>query len=157
MLNSLKKAYVFSSFSNPLSLRLLSRNLTGERANLLWDCGSKAAMTLMGLNKYKKTLSTLLIVLLVFPTVMFSANADWPLEFGYSPVLLETFVDTAFYSGTSYKTANWTLLGHTKGRGRMDRLHDTYLSPKAVFVYPLCTDFADILKGLKPYMITPQP
>jgi hypothetical protein len=60
-------------------------------------------------------------------------------------------VDTDHHSGTSYKAANWILLGHTKGRGRMDRHHVSSLSAKAIFVYPLRHDFADILKGLKPF------
>ena len=80
---------------------------------------------------------------------------DWAREFGYSPVLLETFVDTAHYAGTSYKAANWVLLGHTKGRGRMDRHHKAGLSRKAIFAYPLRPDFADILKGVKELKINP--
>ena len=78
-------------------------------------------------------------------------QSDWKREFGYSPVLLETFVDTEHYTGASYKAANWILLGCTKGRGRMDRHHDYSLSAKAIFVYPLRPDFADVLKGLKPF------
>ena len=74
---------------------------------------------------------------------------DWARDFGYYPVLLETFVDTSLFTGTSYRAANWELLGHTKGRGRMDRHHMAGLSRKAIFVYPLCPDFADILKGVK--------
>ena len=74
---------------------------------------------------------------------------DWRREFGYAPVLMETFVDTSHYLGTSYKAANWALLGYTKGRGRMDRHHDHCLSQKAIFVYPLRSDFTDVLKGVK--------
>jgi hypothetical protein len=80
---------------------------------------------------------------------------DWMQEFGYAPVLLETFVDTAHYLGISYKASNWILLGHTKGRGRMDRHHDHRLSPKAIFVYPLRSDFADVLKGVKAFNMSP--
>ena len=78
-------------------------------------------------------------------------KSDWKREFDYSPVLLETFVDTDHYTGVSYKAANWILLGRTKGRGRMDRHHDSSLSAKAIFVYPLRPDFTDVLKGLKPF------
>jgi len=81
--------------------------------------------------------------------------ADWAREFGYFPVLLETFVDTALYAGTSYKAANWVLLGRTKGRGRIDRHHKADLSKKAIFAYPLRPDFADILKGIKGFKINP--
>ena len=80
---------------------------------------------------------------------------DWERDFGYAPVLLETFVDTAYYKGVSYKASNWILLGHSKGRGRMDSRHDSRLSPKAVFVYPLRPDFADVLKGVKSHKTTP--
>jgi hypothetical protein len=80
---------------------------------------------------------------------------DWMREFGYSPVLLETFVDPTYYNGTSYKAANWTFLGYTKGRGRMDRHHNSHLSSKAIYAYSLRSDFADILKGVKPYKIMP--
>jgi len=76
---------------------------------------------------------------------------DWKREFDYSPVLLETFVDLSRYTGVSYRAANWVLLGRTKGRGRNDRRHDSRLSVKAIFAYPLRPDFADVLKGAKPF------
>ena len=75
---------------------------------------------------------------------------DWLREFYYAPVLLETFVDTEKYKGTCYKAANWTYLGETQGRGRMDRTHEQKLSKKAIFMYPLQRDFKAILKGEKP-------
>ena len=78
---------------------------------------------------------------------------DWPREFGYAPVLLETFVDLTQYKGTCYKAANWKLLGLTKGRGRMDRHHESCLSTKAIYVFPLRHDFTDVLKGVKPYYV----
>ncbi|MBS4008401.1 MAG: DUF4338 domain-containing protein [Clostridium sp.] len=72
---------------------------------------------------------------------------DWQDRYGYSPVLLETFVDPEEYRGTCYKAANWILLGWTAGRGRMDR-HTQYLStPKHIYVYPLHRDFRAILRG----------
>ena len=82
-------------------------------------------------------------------------QTDWKQAFGYAPVLLETFVDTTHYYGTAYRASNWVLLGHTKGRGRMDRHHNSCLSSKAIFVYPLHPDFSDVLKGIKPYNVTP--
>lgn len=72
---------------------------------------------------------------------------DWQNRYGYSPVLLETFVDLEKYHGTCYKAANWVLLGETAGRGRMDR-HKQYLStPKLIYMYPLRRDFRAILCG----------
>ena len=81
-------------------------------------------------------------------------QSDWEKEFNYAPVLLETFVDTAHYLGTVYKASNWLHLGNSKGRGRMDRHHDSHLSPKSIFVYPLRSDFEDVLKGVNPYKVT---
>ncbi len=72
---------------------------------------------------------------------------DWQDRYGYSPVLLETFVDPEEYRGTCYRAANWIMLGWTAGRGRMDR-HTQYLStPKHIYVYPLHRDFRAILRG----------
>jgi len=75
---------------------------------------------------------------------------DWLREYCYAPVLLETFVDLSHFAGTCYKASNWTFLGETKGRGRMDRNNEKALSPKAIYIYPLQKDFKDCLKGLKP-------
>jgi hypothetical protein len=74
-------------------------------------------------------------------------GADWQERYGYSPVLLETFVEPKFYPGTCYQAANWIRLGMTAGRGRHDR-HTQYLSsPKILFVYPLRPDFRSYLCG----------
>ncbi len=71
--------------------------------------------------------------------------ADWQLHYGYSPVLLETFVETQRFRGTCYRAANWTLLGETKGRGKLDVHHQADVPKKAVWVYPLRTDFRELL------------
>lgn len=76
-------------------------------------------------------------------------QADWLREYCYAPVLLETFVDLAHFKGTCYKAANWTYLGETKGRGRMDRDKEYALSRKAIFMYPLQGDFKEVLRGEK--------
>ncbi|MEW5817492.1 MAG: Druantia anti-phage system protein DruA [Spirochaetota bacterium] len=72
---------------------------------------------------------------------------DWQERYGYSPVLLETFVDPEEYRGTCYKAANWVMLGWTAGRGRMDRYKQYLSSPKHIYVYPLHRDFRSILRG----------
>ncbi len=77
-------------------------------------------------------------------------QGDWLREYCYAPVLLETFVDLEHFRGTCYKAANWTYLGETKGRGRMDRHTERALSKKAIFMYPLQDDFKAVLKGEKP-------
>ncbi len=64
--------------------------------------------------------------------------ADWERLYGYRPLLLETLVDAQF-RGTSYQAANWTYLGETCGRGRMDQHHEAHGQPvKRIYVYPLC-------------------
>jgi hypothetical protein len=67
--------------------------------------------------------------------------ADWAARYGVRPLLLETLVDPSRFQGTCYRAANWLALGHTVGRGRMDRAHVlTGHAPKRVFVYPLGRD-----------------
>lgn len=63
--------------------------------------------------------------------------ADWQRAYGVKPVLIETLVE-AGRAGTCYRAANWIALGHTTGRGRMDRHHQRHgLAGKQVFVYRL--------------------
>jgi hypothetical protein len=76
---------------------------------------------------------------------------DWLAAYRYEPVLIETFVDTAFFTGASYKAANWAYVGQTKGRGRNDRGNEYALSIKDIYMCPLRRDFREILKGEKPY------
>jgi len=64
--------------------------------------------------------------------------ADWQARYATRPLLLETLVDTARFTGTCYRAANWLEVGTTRGRGRMDRGHQRHgAAPKTVFVYPL--------------------
>lgn len=66
--------------------------------------------------------------------------ADWERLYGYHPLLLETLVDPQF-PGTSYRAANWTYLGKTRGRGRMDQHHEAHgRAVKHIYIYPLCRD-----------------
>jgi Domain of unknown function (DUF4338) len=67
--------------------------------------------------------------------------ADWQAQYGVTPLLVETFVDPAQYSGTCYRAANWAELGETSGRGRDDGQHHRHgARPKRVFLYPLRRD-----------------
>jgi hypothetical protein len=64
-------------------------------------------------------------------------------------------VDRKFFTGICYKAANWIYLGETKGSGRTGR-EDT-LSRKAIFMYPLQSDFKAVLEGEKPCrVVTPE-
>lgn len=66
---------------------------------------------------------------------------DWKEKWGFSPVLMETFVDPERYQGTCYIAANWTYLGMTTGKGLL-RKNKTYTtSPKKLFVKPISKNF----------------
>jgi hypothetical protein len=73
--------------------------------------------------------------------------SDWQLHYGYSPVLLETFVEKPRFRGTCYAAANWRLLGETRGRGKLDVRHEASLPKKAVWVQPLRKNFREALCG----------
>jgi hypothetical protein len=66
---------------------------------------------------------------------------DFEARYGYRPLLLESFVDTAHHQGTCYKAANWQWIGQTKGRGRQDQDRQAPESIKDIYVYPLVKDF----------------
>lgn len=70
---------------------------------------------------------------------------DWQTLWGYSPLLMETFVDPQMYSGTCYKASNWQEIGRTTGEG-LCRKGKTYkTTPKRIFVKPLAKDFREKL------------
>lgn len=68
-------------------------------------------------------------------------GADWQERYNYEPVLLETFVEKGRFQGTCYKAANWTYVGDTKGRGKLDVHYEHKLPVKGVWLYPLRKDF----------------
>ena len=74
-------------------------------------------------------------------------GADWLLRYGYRPVLLETFVEQPRFKGTCYRAANWIEVGITKGRGKLEKHHQTILPLKSILVYPLQKNFRAILTG----------
>jgi hypothetical protein len=70
---------------------------------------------------------------------------DWNTHYGYSPLLLETFVESYRFYGTCYKAANWIYVGQTKGRGKLD-VHNKFSLPKKdIFLYPLTPKAKKIL------------
>jgi hypothetical protein len=70
---------------------------------------------------------------------------DWHQRYGYSPVLLETFVESQRHRGTCYKAANWTHVGQTTGRGKKSTVHHQIIPIKDIWLYPLRKDFASVL------------
>lgn len=76
-------------------------------------------------------------------------RADWEAQWGYQPVLLETFVDPQRFQGTCYRAAGWIELGLTSGEG-LRRPGRTYTStPKRIFVRPLVREFRRQLCGVE--------
>jgi hypothetical protein len=74
--------------------------------------------------------------------------ADWEAQYGVTPLLVETLVDPARYTGGCYRAANWVEVGETAGRGRDDRQHARHgARPKRVWVYPLARDAVTRLRG----------
>jgi len=63
--------------------------------------------------------------------------SDWKQRYGYEPLLVETFVESGRFRGTSYRAANWVEVGQTQGRGRQDRDRQGSEPVKRIFVYPL--------------------
>jgi hypothetical protein len=66
---------------------------------------------------------------------------DFERQYGYRPLLVETFVDREQASGTCFRAANWMCVGRTRGRGRQDRLLEAKETAKDIYVYPLEKDF----------------
>jgi hypothetical protein len=69
----------------------------------------------------------------------------WQEVYGYRPVLLETFVETARFKGTCYKAANWVHLGQTKGCGKLGPAGKLSVPIKDLWVYPLSRRFRETL------------
>jgi hypothetical protein len=59
--------------------------------------------------------------------------------------LIETFVDTLKFKGTCYIADNWIHAGLTTGRGKLSKSSLPMLSQKAVYLYPLLTNFREFL------------
>jgi hypothetical protein len=62
---------------------------------------------------------------------------DWQRRWTYRPLLLETFVDPAYYRGSCYLGAGWEALGHTSGRGLARPGRSYQSSPKLILIKPL--------------------
>jgi hypothetical protein len=63
--------------------------------------------------------------------------AHWEDVYKFRPVLMETFIEKARFSGASYKAANWICVGQTKGKGRSGMNYYYHGIIKDVYVYPL--------------------
>lgn len=73
---------------------------------------------------------------------------QWRAEFGYVPVLAETFTDMEAYAGTCYKAAGWEPLGRTQGfaRHRAD-FYVPHDRPKKLWVKKLRRNALEVLRA----------
>lgn len=78
-----------------------------------------------------------------------TATTDWQSAYGIRPLLAETLVDPARFTGHCYRAANWIDVGQTTGRGRQDRYHQRHdACPKRVLLYPLVPDVQQRLQQI---------
>ena len=74
-------------------------------------------------------------------------RGDWERQYGLKPLLVETLVDRQQFHGGCYLASNWTELGKTTGRGRMDRANERHgAQVKTILVYPLVKNAVHQLK-----------
>ena len=66
---------------------------------------------------------------------------DFECRYGYRPCLVESFVDKSRYTGTCYQASNWIEVGQTQGRGRQEKAHQQIETVKAIYLYPLESNF----------------
>jgi hypothetical protein len=72
-------------------------------------------------------------------------SGDWQRMYGHPLYFVETFVDPQRFRGTCYRAANWTVLGHTTGRGKDDQTKRPNRPIKQVLGYPLQRHFRRLL------------
>lgn len=68
-------------------------------------------------------------------------------RWGFSPLLLESFVDPRYYRGSCYKAAGWHYVGMTTGEGlvRPGARYHYSTTPKMIFLKPLTGEFRRLL------------
>ena len=120
-------------------------NLADRDAWIGWDAEQRRAHLhrLVGMSRFllRRSVHCHNLASKVLSMSLAALPDDFAHRYGYRPWLVESFVDTDQYAGTSYRAANWTPVGRTQGRGRQDRLKHFALSKKAIYVYPLVDDF----------------
>ena len=77
----------------------------------------------------------------VLSRVLRQLRTDWQRKYSRPLHLVETFVDTSRFAGSSYRAANWIEVGQTTGRTRQDRSNQIHVPPKRVLVYALNKNF----------------
>lgn len=62
---------------------------------------------------------------------------DWAERYGYTPLLVETFVDPSRFVGTCYRAANWVHVGQTAARPTAYPNGKVAERRKDIYVYPI--------------------
>lgn len=83
-------------------------------------------------------------------------GADWQERYGFAPLLLETYVESGRFVGSSYRAANWQRVGQSVGRGRQDRARSFPVPHKDVYVYALSKHAREVLCRAEP-RVEPKP
>ena len=74
--------------------------------------------------------------------------AIWERQWGYKPLIAETFCDIERTAGTCYRAAGWEEVGKTKGFSRVNHARDFYIPngrPKVLFMKPFRKDAWDVI------------
>ena len=77
----------------------------------------------------------------IWGQILRNIQSDWQNRWGFTPVLLETFVDPALYHGSSYKASNFEYIGMTKGIGLVRKAKSYITTPKKIYMKPLTKNF----------------
>ena len=103
-----------------------------------WDKATRQALlhSIVGMSRFliRPSVNCKNLASKVLGMSMATIADDFEQQYGYRPLLIESFVDTEHYSGTSYQAANWLAIGKTKGRGRQDRYSKSTLSQKTIYM-----------------------
>lgn len=71
--------------------------------------------------------------------------SDWSAAYGHGIYLLESFVESERFHGSSYRAANWIWVGRSQGRGTKAPTHQVRCPVKELWVYPLSPRFREHL------------
>jgi Domain of unknown function (DUF4338)/DDE_Tnp_1-associated len=83
-------------------------------------------------------------------TALRALPQQWTQQFGYRPLLAESFTDPEAYAGTCYKATNWQAVGHSAGYSR--HRADFYVfndRPKRLWLYELAPQARQHLRALR--------
>jgi Domain of unknown function (DUF4338)/Transposase DNA-binding len=92
----------------------------------------------------------------VLSLVLERVAQDWQDRYGVKPVLVETFVDRARFTGLCFAAANWMRIGRSTGRGRLGP-KSPERSLKDIWVYPLVGPARRHLLEECPLAVIPRP